>query len=33
VDPFIGSRFAVFKGGCIVSRYRFGEPFEPVKQM
>jgi hypothetical protein len=30
LDPFIGSRFAVFEGGCIVSRYRFAQDSEPA---
>jgi hypothetical protein len=30
LDPFIGSRIAVFEGGCIVARYRFAEGSEPA---
>ena len=30
LDPFVGSRFAVFDGGCIVSRYRFADGSEPA---
>jgi hypothetical protein len=30
LDPFVGARFAVFEGGCIVSRYRFAPGSEPA---
>ncbi len=30
LDPFVGTRFAVFDGGCIVSRYRFAAGSEPA---
>jgi hypothetical protein len=30
VQPFIGSRLAVFEGGCITSHYNFAEGSEPA---
>ena len=30
LNPFVGSRFSVFEGGCIVTRYRFAAGSEPA---